>query len=108
MPPHLHASWLPCAPPDPALCYPSTSPRCLAEGGVYVLDGNNTQGGARRAAIKRGLLQSTPKPTMRIQKFDGPSGTLLVAFGSYGTGPGQMANPYGITTTRNGFWVRGS
>ncbi|KAL4432009.1 hypothetical protein ABPG77_000276 [Micractinium sp. CCAP 211/92] len=76
-----------------------------AQGGVYVLDGNNTQGGARRAAIKRGLLQSTPKPTMRIQKFDGPSGTLLVAFGSYGTGPGQMANPYGITTTRNGFWV---
>lgn len=77
-----------------------------AQGGVYVLDGNNTQGGARRGAPwKRGLLQAGPKPTMRIQKFDGPSGALLVAFGSYGTGPGQMVNPYGITTTRNGFWV---
>ncbi|KAL4424365.1 hypothetical protein ABPG75_001666 [Micractinium tetrahymenae] len=76
-----------------------------AQGGVYVLDTNNTNTAGKRSGSHRGLLQATPKPTMRIQKFDGPTGQLLVAFGSYGSGPGQMVSPYGITTTRNGFWV---
>ncbi|KAL4424366.1 hypothetical protein ABPG75_001667 [Micractinium tetrahymenae] len=77
-----------------------------ALGGVYVLDVNGTTpppAPTRRA--RRALLQGAAGPTMRIQKFVGATGQQVVAFASCGTGLGQMVDPVGITSTRNGFEV---
>lgn len=82
-------------------------PCSLTVGGVYVLDVNGTSQAPPAKRGRRALLQGGPKPTMRIQKFVSATGQQLVAFASYGTGLGQMADPFGITSTRNGFEVRG-